>query len=212
MRELLYLLLGWLLGLLSPGIAERVRRKRRERDLVVAIVGELTELQYTLATAAYRLRAKVGQATNEFLDRLLPVFRSYSGPDANPKFVELVTQSRELDERLRQRAHLLIDGQDRGLALKRYEVPFLLSQANELSICSLDFQRRIFRVKGQLDLFNQHVLFVHGQFEKTFDASVMSTSSSEIERNLTEGYTRLATDAEYIVNLIDEIKSRHTAS
>ena len=63
MHDLLYLLLGWLLGLLSPGIAERIRRKHKAKDLVNSVVGELAELQYTVSLVAARLRMKLAAMT-----------------------------------------------------------------------------------------------------------------------------------------------------
>ncbi len=212
MHDLLYLLTGWLLGLLSPGIAGRIRRKHRQRDLVSSVVGELAELQYTLALAAYRFRAKVGTATDEFLDWLLPIVRSYDGPSKSSALAESLAKSRERSEEQRRHAQSLIQGVNRGLALKRYEVPFLLTQANELSICSLDFQRRVFGFKGRLDLFNQQVSFLQSQFDKTFDTLVLGANRAAVGTNLTDGYAELATSAESIARVIGEIMARYGGS
>ena len=209
MRELLYLLLGWLLGVLSPFIAERIHRKHRQQDFVSSVVIELGELQYILAAVAFKMRSKVFTLTDKFLDWLLPIVSSYSGPGKNPTLAATLTKLREGSEDQRRQALTLMRDEGRGFTLKRYEVPFLVAQASELSICSLDFQRRVFRVKSKLDLFNQHVSYLQGQFEKTFDASIVGANRDVVERNLTEGYASLATFAEETARAIGEIISRY---
>ncbi len=209
MHELIYLLLGWFLGLLSPGIAERIRRKHRQQDLVSSVVNEFGELQYIMVFVAFRMRSKVATVTDEFLDWILPIVSSYSGPGKSPTLAATLAKVREYTQDQRCQADILMRDESRGFALKRYEVPFLVAQANELSICSLDFQRSIFRVKAQLDLFNQQSLFLQGQYEKTFDASIVGANRDAVERNLIEGYAIIATSAEGIARAIGEIMSRY---
>ena len=48
-ETILTILLGWLLGLLTPGIAERIRRPYRRRDLMWAVVDEMLGIQHTMA-------------------------------------------------------------------------------------------------------------------------------------------------------------------
>jgi hypothetical protein len=197
------------LGLLSPSIAERIHRKHRQHDLIDSVVGELTELQYTIAVLALNLRSKLTTETHEFIDWLLPIIRAYNGPGKSPRLEDTMTKIREFSEEQLQQADITMNGENMGLTLKHYELPFLLTQANELSICSLDFQRRVFRVKGQLDLFNQQVSFQQSQYEKTFDTSIIGANRVAVEKNLTNGYAILATDAESIARAIGEIISRY---
>jgi hypothetical protein len=63
MTEVLYIVLGWLLGLLSPAIAERIRRHHREKDVIATVVGEFSELQFTFACAERRSIAAVPPPT-----------------------------------------------------------------------------------------------------------------------------------------------------
>jgi hypothetical protein len=209
MHELIYLLLGWLLGLLGPAIVERIRRKHRRRDLISSVVGELTELQFTLAFVAFQLRSKLATVTDEFLDWLMPIVDSYDGPGKNSRLAGMLVEVRAHSEAERRQIDILLQGEGRGLTLKKYEVPFLEGQAAELSICPLDFQRRVFRVKGQLNQFNQQVSYLQGQFEKTFDPSIVGANRENVERNLVEGYAAIAKIAEMIARAVDDIMRTH---
>lgn len=49
MEQILYLLLGWLFGLLSPNLVERLRRPCQRDELVSSVWAELDEMRYTMA-------------------------------------------------------------------------------------------------------------------------------------------------------------------
>ena len=203
--SILYLVLGWLIGIISPGIVERIRRERRRRDLVRSILSELTSLQYMMAIVAYRLRCKLATVTDEFLDWFAPIVAHYDGPEKPKGQEERLAKSRKISEQQRREVDLYIESEGRGLALKQYSLPFLQSVSNELPICSLDFQRRVLHVKGRLDVFNQHVSFLQTLFMKTFE--VPDSKYEKVTTNLSEGYSQLAEFAEDIANAIGEIES-----
>jgi hypothetical protein len=204
--SILYLLLGWLIGIISPGIAERIRREHRRRELVRSILSELTALQYMMAIVAHVMRGKLATVTDEFLDWIAPIVARYDGPEKPKGQEEALAKTRKISEQQRREVDLYINSRKgRGLALKQYSLPFLQSVSNELPICSLDFQRRVLHVKGRLDVFNQHTSFLQAQFNKTFE--VTDGDYESVTTNLSEGYSQLAAIAEGIANAIAEIES-----
>ena len=203
--SILYLVLGWLIAILSPGIVERIRRVYRRRDLVRSILSELSSLQYMMAMVAYVMRGKDATLTDEFLDWLAPIVARYDGPEKPKGQEEALAKSREISEQQKREIELYIHGEGRGSAFKQYTLPFLQSVSNELPICSLDFQRRILHVKGRLDLFNQHTSFLQAQFNKTFE--VTGSVYDNVTANLSKGYSELAELAKDIANAIAEIQS-----
>ncbi len=209
MNDVLLVFFGWLLGLLGPGIVERIRRKQRAQDLVDSVVAELLELQYTLVAVAFKLRSHLATASDEFFDWALPIMRSYEGPSKSPTLVDTLTKSREFPEEQRRTADIAGRDANIAIALKRYDVPFLATQGSELSICALDFQRRVFRAKGQLDLFNQHVGFLQGQFDRTFESGITTQNRDNIDRNLESGYAKLANEAQSLARAISDIVHRY---
>jgi hypothetical protein len=89
---------GWLLGLLTPGVAERIRRPYRRHDLMRAVVDEMRELQFTMANVAYRIRARRAEVTDAFLDEILPILEGYHGPESIEGFVERTKTNRAVPE------------------------------------------------------------------------------------------------------------------
>src|SRR5215831_14541579 len=67
MREVLVLLAGWLLGLLSPQIVETIGRRYRRPELMRSIYVELDELRYKLLTIRCMIRQHYGTLDREFV-------------------------------------------------------------------------------------------------------------------------------------------------
>ena len=126
--DYLSLMLGWLLGLLSPGITERIRRKYRSKELRQSLIAEMRDLRYRMANVAHRVSENQGLVTDELLDWLLPTLRSYDGPLASTEYVDAVAKTREIPARGAPKGHLELYG-GYGLHLKEYSLP--LSQGDE---------------------------------------------------------------------------------
>jgi hypothetical protein len=92
------LLLGWLLGLFTLDIGERIRRRHRRRDLTQAVVDEILSLQHTMAVAAYQIRARYADVPDAFLDKILLVVEGYQGPDRDENLIEGLRESRSLPQ------------------------------------------------------------------------------------------------------------------
>ena len=79
MAELPFLLLRWLLGLLSPRIIDAIRAKCLRRDLAVAIRSEAQDLQYRVAATSFRLAQWYGEVSRDYLIWLKPKVMQYEG-------------------------------------------------------------------------------------------------------------------------------------
>src|SRR2546428_8624186 len=79
MRDVLLLILGWLLGTLSPGISESLARRSRRRELIKALAVELHELRYKLALILAQVRSKLGTVDQAMLDFTKPILFAYVG-------------------------------------------------------------------------------------------------------------------------------------
>jgi hypothetical protein len=204
----LTIVLGWLLGLLTPMIAERIRRPYRRRDLMKSVVHEMLDLQYVMAFIAYRVRVKKGTVSNAFLDEILPIVESYDGPSADKELVNRVKTVRDVPEEQRSRAFRAVNRPDGAIGLRQYGLPLLTTQVVELVICGTEFQRAVLQIRQHLDLFNQIGLYAQSQFDKTFSA--ISAENREILiRNQEEAYSDAGTRGEIIMRAIGKLKKQY---
>lgn len=200
MESVLFALLGWLFGLLSPGIAERIRRSYRSSEVQKAIATELGELRYTLAWSGYLLCHRTGLLTDAALDWIIPAVRSYTGPLANSTSADILKNLRSKSER--ERASLLSPvNEDQSLSLKVLSLPLLSAHLSEMALFPVGFQAAVLRIMGQLDIYNQHVTYLQGQFNLTFTVTD-ATNIAALKANQLAGVRFLARMAETISDLI----------
>lgn len=211
LETILAILLGWLLGLLTPVISDRIRRPYRRRDLVRAVVEEMLSLQYTLATVAYLVRSRRADLPDAFLDLILPLFEQYEGPDRSDSFIETLKKFRAIPER--DRSAILQTKQDSnvGMALRQYSMPLFATQIADLAICSPDFQRSVLNIRYHLDLYNQLVPYTHSLFEKTYNKPSPEDRASLIA-NQERGYRDAGVRAEIIVQAISDLRKKYSSS
>ena len=79
LRDVLLLLLGWLLGLLAPIIVSYFQEKRQVASLESALLNELRELQYRLVLLVYRIESKYDEINHEFFQRAQSILTEYKG-------------------------------------------------------------------------------------------------------------------------------------
>jgi hypothetical protein len=209
-EQIVYVVLGWLFGLLSPNIVERLRRPYERKELENAVLAELDEMRYTMASAAYAVNDHLFETSNEFLDWVLPVIRAYEGPRTSFHLAEVVAKIRALDPAVRIAMLKARANPDRGIVLKEYGLPFTIAKAHELRICSLTFQRGVFSIVGKVDMFNQQVRYLQRQTELTFDNSLNDPSRSAVHDNLQRGTRKLGEAARAIADEISGLLHEHS--
>ncbi|HZT33485.1 MAG TPA: hypothetical protein VFA33_26595 [Bryobacteraceae bacterium] len=207
LEPLLMLVLGWAMGLLSPTIVEKIRRRYKQRDLMNAVVDEFLGLQYTMTMVAWIHRARNAEVTDSFLDSIIPIIEQYKGPDRNEEMITAMKRSRERPEQDRIAHHKVMRKPESGLSVKQYALPLFVSQMADLSMCPIDFQRAVLNIRYHLDLYNQSIPLLQSLFDKTF-ASLTEENLAIIRANIEQGYKDVGQRAEIIKNAISELRMR----
>lgn len=204
----LTILLGWLLGLLTPGIADRIRRPYRRRDLMQAVIDEMLRLQHTMAVFSYQIRARRAEVSDAFLDKILPIVEGYHGPDRIEDFIDALRKSRSLPEGQRVTGHQAMRKPNVGIALRQYAIPLFAAQIADLAICSLDFQRSVLNIRFHLDLLNQLAPYTQSLFDKTFN-NLSSENREAVIANQEQGYRDAGMRSEIVMEAIGNLQKRY---
>jgi hypothetical protein len=206
--SILMLLPGWLLGLLSPAIAERIRRGYRVKELTASIVDELVEFQHTMAVVSWSIRARYAETSDEFIDRILPIFDAYQGGNREERFTASIKRLWALPEAARAEAQRTFHAQSptHTINIPQYSLPLLVAQISDFSICPFPFQRAILHVRYRLDLFNQPIPYLRSLFDKTF-TELSNLNVAAVKANTEMTPKSLARRAEMIVTAIDEVRT-----
>ena len=79
MTEVLYILLGWLLGLLGPQIIDGIKGHYQRTKIKAAILFELEDFQFRVALMGFVLAQAEGRLDKEYLTELRTVVVKYQG-------------------------------------------------------------------------------------------------------------------------------------
>jgi hypothetical protein len=195
------LLLGWLLGILSPAIIEEIRRRRRLDRLQRAMALELHELQFMMAMKTFVLRQRKNRLDDEFLGWLDGVIRRYRGSQPHEAFLALVPALLKLP--IPQRGQ---HDPKRGFSLSEANAPLLSIHTAEIALLPVESQATLLNISQQLSFFNQQVGGLRVMFDRTFD-DLSNTSRENVRQNLEEGYQSLADRAFSIAEIVHSAPS-----
>lgn len=207
MRELLILLLGWLFGMLSPIIVDKIKQQRTNKAIKNAIINEMNDLEYRLMLFSFTIFAHVGRIKQDFLRWAVSVMAKYTGPYENKKMYEIMKKKSDLDDdELAQR----FPAKKRGLRISKMKIPFTESRVDSLSCFSIDFQKSIISILSQLTILNEEISFSMEDFAKTFIPNITYENLTNILTNIYEGYDRMADRARNIVDMISKMRNVHS--
>ncbi len=92
----------------------------------------------------------------------------------------------------------------KGLAIKKYDMPFINENYKDLCLFDMKFQKDISEVRCQLNILNEQIDNARFYFEKTFDSSLSDSNSKIINSNLEQSYIQINTT---IINISNHISS-----
>jgi hypothetical protein len=166
--DVLLVVLGWLLGTLSPGIGRAILRRYRQRELLRGFSDECLELRFTLALALWGTRSKLREMDLRTLQLVKPIILEYIGGDDQ----ELVTAFRQLatrDDQTVVRSMNERGGDASGQWPMPYDLPLLEAHLGEMTLLPMAKQEQLGRIRAELRLFNEQVAYVRHLLDRTFE-------------------------------------------
>jgi hypothetical protein len=204
------LLAGWVLGVLSPLLVERIRDLWRRGDLRRALAVELREVQLALALTAYSLHVRARSLTEEQAHLFRRVLDGYRGPELNSEGLEAtkLLLSSPWDEQRARMARSPVHSQN-APRLVKHHLPFLQTNLTQLSAMAPHLQWRAWQLIRDVEFYNDQVDFAARLFEKTFDSSLTEANRAVVVSNIESIYVSSAARAERIVREIEEAVREH---
>jgi hypothetical protein len=190
--ELLYLLLGWLLGLLSPRIVDTIKAKYARRALAAAIRSEAEDLQYRVSISSFLLAQRSGNVERDYLVWLKPRLMQYKGNEpvaSTRKFVELLLNGTE-DQLVAISQHMRVE-EGVGLSLKQFSANLIESNLGAIHSFPAEFQRCVHEFRNHLSVLNQEIDRALEWHRMTFDSSMSSENHRRLVEDLNAKYATI---------------------
>ena len=204
MNQILLIILGWLLGTLSPGVVEAISRNKRKAEVLRCVRAELHDLRYKAALVAHQLRVKTGTLARESLatSKRLIMHEGLPGDDGVAS-----AAMRAALEQLGDDAYIANHNREGpkkpGFWPVPYEAPFLNVSLSHIALFTPTMQSALLRVRSELHLFNHQVEFIKLLTERTF--SLTGDNYQINQGNLNGATTTLITRADFLIQAIDAL-------
>lgn len=207
MEKLLFILFGWLLGLLAPAISERIKRRYQREEIRAAIEVELYEIRYRLAGSVYVINQRHGTIDKDVLRWILPIFKGYKGAYASPRLLKVLDSHLNLsDEQLYAIGeHFKSDG-THALTFRHFSTPFLDTHIGSLRLFSPKFQVALLEIKTQISILNEQVEEAKDYKEKTFALNLSDENYDSVKNDLERTYRQICDRSRSIVDGISMLK------
>lgn len=203
--DILYIIFGWLLGLLSQPIASRIEKYYRRNDVKTAIFSELKNLLVRLAATCMKIETHLGTKDKESLRWLKAIYEEYriECPKKILDAMEKILQAP--DEQFKIATQYLQAGEESGLGLRKFSLPFTDSILENLSVFDPKFQSSILEIRTQVGFLNEQVEEGIFYFRLTFDPDAMKVNSNRIKGNMDTYYRQIGDGCKRLVVKIQNI-------
>lgn len=216
--NLLSLIAGWVLGILSSIITDTRKKRSQKKEIKRGILAELRETQIILVSNCYLLNHRFGIFDRDFLTWILPYYQKFRRIDSSNNYqsvIDFINETLKLNDEqiaeliygLRQR-EIQKKGGKSGLTLKKVFIPYADSKLGFLSLFEESFQRKILSIRRDIHFINEDIELAWYYFKKTFE-SLSDRNYKLIDENLNTTYLDVAGKTKRLTDKIEEIKSQY---
>ncbi len=208
MEQITFILLGWLLGLLSPVIVEKISSEYNKKQFFKAACTELHDLQYRIVILCFMLGQRYGTIDSEFLQWIKPIIKNYKGYETNESVIKIVdtlltcneAQFNAMIKHMRAEPNV-------GLGLKTFTASFLESNLSLVSKLPIELQVRIHEFRNHLNTLNQEIIVANDLHKLTFDSSVSDENHKIISSELLSKYVFIQSMCKRVVDKLGAVVS-----
>jgi hypothetical protein len=208
MEQIFYILFGWLLGLLSPTIIDKISAQYTKKQYFKAVCAELNDLQYRVAIVCFLLGQRYGKIDKEFLLWIQPIIKDYKGNEPNESVALLINSMLTMEEiEFNNMIKHMRAEPNFGLGLKTFTASFLESNIGLISKLPLDLQSKIHEFRNHLNTLNQEIVTATESFKMTFDSSISDDNHKRLTDDLLIKYAHIQGMCQRVVIKLEAVQS-----
>ena len=208
--SILFLFLGWLLGLLSPVITDMIRSRRLMKEITKGILAELEEFRYDLVAKTYSLSLHVGSFDREFLKWVRSTMEDCKTVRYQDQKVRMLSGVTELlkckDGDMQEVTEYFISDGTSARSLRKMELPFLDAKLDFISKFEINVQQNLLEIRTRVRTLNELIDESHEYLRMTFDSTISEENQERVQLNLDTSYVKINEQARLIADRIGKLK------
>ncbi|APP74478.1 hypothetical protein [Xanthomonas vesicatoria] len=197
LNSVLMLLLGWLLGTLSPAIVDAIKSKRETALGREAIENELREFSSIILAACFRTSGLAGQIDRAFLNWQKGKLEADPGNERSAKFLAMTNQLLAFPDDQIAGASQTADA--KATLLQKYAVPLLDYRVSALQTFDARHQTSLLEIRRNISLLDSIVDQSREFYRMTF-VQLPEGNYDIIRANLGQTYSEYTQRAKVIVD------------
>lgn len=203
---LVLLLVGWLLGLLSPAIIESISAKRKLEPIKKQVRTELDEISRQLICITFLCAKDTSNLNTELITWCSKELSRLGSTDETQKIAEsLKCFSKKTPSEIQAINNNQATKNFEGRSLKKYELPYTMAHSTFIHNFNIETQAVIWEVANRVQLLNQEVDVVRQYMFMTFDVSITGVNHIRIVSDLKKKYLFISKSCRAIVNVANKL-------
>jgi len=207
-QAVLMLIVGWLLGLLSPSIINYIQDKKKATKIKKSLLSEIEECQIVMANIVYLIESQYIAINHKLFNDLIDIYENYNGiNNFDDKLLRLNELKKIPESELKKITEVeLYKNIDKFLTFKKYDLPYLKSRMNDISLLDENVQSNLLQLNFKLNLFNSEVEESKFHYQLTFSSEV-SDENQEINKQILKEKQLIVLDQiKQIITIITRLK------
>lgn len=206
--EVLYILLGWLLGILSPGIVSSISNRYKKDALQNMVIEELKDVKKRLVFIQFRILPAYGELEEKHYlwlkEQTSNFVESISNDEDKEKLDKLSKQDSSAENVVKLFNSTKIS-ENPAFHFKKIETGIIDSNQGSFELFDNKFLTNILEIKFQIRVFNEEVQSVNEFLKMTFDSSITKVNQHIIKEQIKGKNYIISEKAVFIVEKINKI-------
>ncbi len=204
--NIIMLLLGWGIALLSFLAQEQFKNARRRTTLTTGIKLELDEIRQRLVHTVFYTATKMGTLDRKLMDWFTDHLATYQGHLKDPDMLEVLEQSKGMtDQQIKVLATVGAASRIGSLSMKKYSARYLDANLGDLSLLDDQFQNEILESRERLSILAQDVDEAMRYHWMTFDSSLSTENHQVVVQNVDRKYKAIQRWSEQLADQIKQV-------
>jgi len=199
---LVLLVVGWLLGMLSPAVIELIATKRKLEPIKKQVRIECDELSRQLIIITFLCAKDTSSLDVELITwcraELNRVGSNCEGEEISEILKDL---SKSNSSQIQAINNAQRDKEFEGRSLKKYELPYTMAHTTFIHNFDIETQSIIWEVTNRIQILNQEIDSVREYMFLTFDESISSDNNIRIVNDIKRKYVFISKSCRAIVNV-----------
>lgn len=210
--DVFYILLGWLLGILSPGIVNNIFNHYKKIALRRIIIEELKDTKKRLAFIPLKVYPSYGSLELKhylWIKEQTGNFNELMSDDEEKEKLDQLSKQNISDENVVQSFNSTEISINPAFHFKKIETSIIDSNQNNFDILDNQFLTKILEIKFQIRVYNEEVQSINEYVKMTFDASMTEVNHQIIREQIKRKNYTVAEKAMFIVKKINHVITSH---